>query len=170
MDPSSLLATIPIEENEKKILENLISKPDGCPPPLETFSETAAKLLFNLALNKSRYAGSASQLCSHLINKENGYLSEQPKRHFRSVTLQLLQLNFKKRAELRKKENQGKFIGLVSYIAGLYKLVRVNDQELSILATPLYECLNELSDLESTETEISCLMSQLQIVGQQLEV
>ena len=48
-------------------------------------------------------------------------------------------------------------------------MVRVNDQELSILATPLYECLEELSDRESTETEISCLMSQLQIVGQQLE-
>ena len=48
--------------------------------------------------------------------------------------------------------------------------MRVNDQELSILAVPLYECLNELSAIGSTETEISCLMSQLQLIGQQLEV
>ena len=99
------------------------------------------------------------------------------------MTLQLLQSNFKKRNELRKEE--GKYLGLVSYIAGLYrvsifqgnfflkrnyKLVRVNDQELSILAIPLYECLNELSAVGSSETEISCLMSQLQLIGQQLEV
>ena len=67
-----------------------------------------------------RYAGAASQLCSAIIHKENAYLSEQPKRHFRSVTLQLLQQNFKKRAELRKEE--GKYLGLVSYIAGLYRV------------------------------------------------
>ena len=48
--------------------------------------------------------------------------------------------------------------------------MRVNDQELSILAIPLYECLNELSAVGSSETEISCLMSQLQLIGQQLEV
>ena len=48
--------------------------------------------------------------------------------------------------------------------------MRVNDQELAILAVPLYECLNELSAIGSTETEISCLMSQLQLIGQQLEV
>ena len=54
--------------------------------------------------------------------------------------------------------------------SGVFQLVRVNDQELSILAVPLYECLNELSAIGSTETEISCLMSQLQLIGQQLEV
>ena len=67
-----------------------------------------------------QYASAASQLCSCLIHKENKYQSDNPKRHFRTVTLQLLQQNFKKRTELRKEE--GKFLGLVSYIAGLYRV------------------------------------------------
>jgi len=162
-----LLLEIPIAENDKEILENLLTKPETSSPPLESLSETAAKVLFELAINKWQYASAASQLCSCLIHKENKYQSDNPKRHFRTITLQLLQQNFKKRTELRKEE--GKFLGLVSYIAGLYRLVRVNDQELTILAVPLYECLNELSAIGSTETEISCLMSQLQLIGQQLE-
>ena len=69
---------------------------------------------------KWQYASAASQLCSCLIHKENKYQSDNPKRHFRTVTLQLLQQNFKKRTDLRKEE--GKFLGLVSYIAGLYRV------------------------------------------------
>ena len=61
-------------------------------------------------------------------------------------------------------------MGRINLNWGFFQLVRVNDQELSILAVPLYECLNELSAIGSTETEISCLMSQLQLIGQQLEV
>jgi len=162
-----ILAELPIEEADRAILESLLKKTDGATPPLESLSETGAKVLINLAINKWRFASTASQLCTCLIHKENTFVSEQPKRQFRSVTLQLLQSNFKRRVELRKEE--GKYLGLVSYIAGLYRLVRVNEQELSILAIPLYECLNELSAVGSSETEISCLMSQLQQIGQQLE-
>ena len=47
-----LLLEIPIAENDKKILENLLAKPESSSPPLESLSETAAKVLFELAINK----------------------------------------------------------------------------------------------------------------------
>ena len=47
-----LLLEIPIAENDKKILENLLTKPETSSPPLESLSETAAKVLFELAINK----------------------------------------------------------------------------------------------------------------------
>ena len=47
-----LLLEIPIAENDKEILENLLTKPETSSPPLESLSETAAKVLFELAINK----------------------------------------------------------------------------------------------------------------------
>ena len=49
-----LLLEIPIAENDKEILENLLTKPETSSPPLESLSETAAKVLFELAINKVR--------------------------------------------------------------------------------------------------------------------
>ena len=47
--------------------------------------------------------------------------------------------------------------------------MRVADKELSILTGPLYSCLNDLA-VTGGQTDIQCLMAQLQLVGQQLEV
>ena len=47
--------------------------------------------------------------------------------------------------------------------------MRVADKELTILTVPLYTCLNDLA-ISGGQTDIQCLMAQLQIIGQQLEV
>ena len=52
MDVTPILTELPIEEADRKILENLLKKEDGQTPPLESLSETGAKVLFNLAINK----------------------------------------------------------------------------------------------------------------------
>ena len=52
MDVTPILTELPIEEADRKILENLLKKADGQTPPLESLSETGAKVLFNLAINK----------------------------------------------------------------------------------------------------------------------
>ena len=54
MDVTPILTELPIEEADRKILENLLKKADGQTPPLESLSETGAKVLFNLAINKVR--------------------------------------------------------------------------------------------------------------------
>ena len=59
MDVIPILSDLPIEEADRKILESLLKKPDGSMPPLESLSETGAKVLINLAINKVR----ASFLC-----------------------------------------------------------------------------------------------------------
>ena len=43
------------------------------------------------------------------------------------------------------------------------------DKELTILTGPLYTCLVDLAET-GTQNDIHCLMAQLQLVGQQLEV
>ena len=43
------------------------------------------------------------------------------------------------------------------------------DKELTILTGPLYTCLIDLAET-GTQNDIHCLMAQLQLVGQQLEV
>ena len=47
--------------------------------------------------------------------------------------------------------------------------MRVADKELTILSGPLYTCLVDLAET-GTQNDIHCLMAQLQLVGQQLEV
>ena len=54
MDVIPILSELPIEEADRKILESLLKKPDGSMPPLESLSETGAKVLINLAINKVR--------------------------------------------------------------------------------------------------------------------
>ena len=66
-----LLLEIPIAENDKEILENLLTKPETSSPPLESLSETAAKVLFELAINKVR---SQTNLHLHTILNRGPYL------------------------------------------------------------------------------------------------
>ena len=55
MNIDALLQELPVKENEREILKNVLKKPDGSPPPLDSLSQSAAEVLQSLAIDKVRY-------------------------------------------------------------------------------------------------------------------
>ncbi|CAG5106867.1 Oidioi.mRNA.OKI2018_I69.chr1.g3036.t1.cds [Oikopleura dioica] len=156
-----MLQGLPLSENEAEIISKVMNSESA---PLEALVITAAGTMIDLAKKELKWARHAALLASMIIEKENGQYKDEPKRPFRTRTLGLLQKTFKDKANLKPSE----FRGFVAYICGLYKTIRVKGQELGVLVTPVFQCLEQLT-LSGEQNDIQCLMGQLQLIGQQLE-
>ncbi|CBY12229.1 unnamed protein product [Oikopleura dioica] len=156
-----MLQGLPLSENEVEIISKVMNSESA---PLEALVLTVAATMIDLAKKEQKLARHAAVIASVIIERENVQYKDEPKRPFRTRTLGLLQKTFKEKSNLKASE----FRGFVAYICGLYKTIRVKGTELGVLVTPVIQCLEQLT-ITGDQSDIQCLMGQLQLIGQQLE-
>lgn len=129
----------------------------------ETLSQIV-QTIYRKAVSDRSFAATAAKLCDKMAL----FMVEGTK--FRSLLLNMLQMDFKRREELQQTDVEN-WLGFITFLCEVFGTMRSSAGEpFRVLVCPIYSCLREL--LESPEVKedaVLCCSMELQSTGRLLE-